>query len=194
LIAKRIWRKSLTPIVRFAQKHDKLIVLASGNYGATNDNQYLPDKSDVDDTIVWRKHTIIVGAIDANLKVAHFSDKGKVVDIYAPGVDIYVPSGFTHGEIVAYLANQITHFGTIYGEQIPDESSITNWELRSGTSYAAPFVTGAIQFIRAFIKNEYDKAPFVKELIVSNAKLTHEGYPVLNFELIIDDMKKRGLL
>lgn len=194
LTAKRIWRKSLTPIVRFAQTHNKLIVFASGNYGATNDDQYLPDNSDVDDTVAWKENTIIVGAIDNNFKVARFSDRGRIVEIYAPGVDIPVPGGISHGEIVAYLMNQITHFNAIHGEKIPDESSISKWELRSGTSFAAPFVTGAIQFIRSCIKNEYNKAQLVKELIISNARISHEGYPVLNFGLIIEDMKKKELL
>ncbi|MFC7395373.1 S8 family peptidase [Scopulibacillus cellulosilyticus] len=76
--------KTLQDAVNYAWNKGSVVVAAAGNAGST-----LPSYP------AYYSHVIAVAATDKNDKLASFSNRGKWVDLAAPGVDIYstVPGG-----------------------------------------------------------------------------------------------------
>jgi len=89
--AKMEWRRSLTPLVRHIRAKNTLLVLAAGNNGLDGDDNYLPRGASRDDVRSWKENVVIVGASDRQDHIASFSDRGKTVDVYAPGVESRSP-------------------------------------------------------------------------------------------------------
>jgi subtilisin len=101
--------KALESAVRNAVYSGKVVVASSGNNGKMNQMDY-PARF---------PQTIAVGATNQNHKIAIFSNRGKRIDIYAPGEKIY--STWLHG----------------------------NYHVMSGTSMATSHVTGVIALLLA---------------------------------------------
>ncbi len=148
------WEKRIVDnAVRYAMKHDVLIVHAAGNDGMNIDNISnfpSPIYMDIMDTAeAW----IQVGAsrpFDDSIIVAAFSNYGgKSVDVFAPGTGIY---------------------STIPGSK---------YELSSGTSMAAPVVSGVAALIREYYPAL--TAVQVKRIIMESVvKVNHKIYVLGN--------------
>lgn len=130
-------KKAVDNAVKYAIQKDVLLILASGNEGINLDKEMLyPNRlyENGEEAKAWLE----VGASDSkddNTLAASFSNYGKTtVDVFAPGVQIY--------------------------STIPD----SKYEYSSGTSMAAPMVTG----LAALIREYYPKlnAMQVKEVIM----------------------------
>lgn len=137
--------------IRYAQKHDVLLVHAAGNDGKDITGMpnyptqyYGPGDSKNFDNVITVGAS---GAMEDDL-VAEFSNFSKTaVDVFAPGVEIY---------------------STLPGKD--------NYGSLSGTSMASPVVAGVAAVIRSY----YPKltAPQVKQLIM--ASVTKIDFPVMN--------------
>lgn len=75
----KTYSKSLEQAVLNAYNSGKIIVASSGNDGKKATIDYPAQLS----------HVISVGAITSNNKVASFSNRSNLIDIYAPGEKIY---------------------------------------------------------------------------------------------------------
>jgi subtilisin family serine protease len=132
-------KKAVDEAVKYAMSKDVLIVQAAGNDGTNNDNLTIyPNRVYLDGTSA--DAYIVVGASaqlnDSNL-VGGFSNWGKrSVDVFAPGVEIY--------------------------SCVPGSKYI----FESGTSLAAPMVTGLAALIREYYPNL--SAPQVKQIILQS--------------------------
>ena len=156
--------------IKFADKHNVLMIHAAGNEGENNDSfpRYpMPfDKNGNKLTDLW----INVGATDMYLNsnlIASFSNYGnKTVDIFAPGVNIYSTS----------TGNRYT--------------------FANGTSAAAPVVTGVAALLMSYfpeltpieIKNILMKSAYKKkiEVILPQSKNNY----MLSPEIIYEDFNK----
>ena len=134
--------------LKYAAKHDVLLVLGSGNDGSDMDkNTEFPNDTYQKTSLFGPKHApnlISVGALSpdgGDSAIAEFSNYGKKeVDVFAPGVYVYSTT--------------------------PNNT----YNYASGTSMAAPVVTG----IAALIRSRYPdlSASQVKDIIIkSTAKL-----------------------
>jgi len=165
-------RKYWTPYLQrlINRGYDFLLVQSAGNDGI--DTKWNGFFASIDDQEV-RKRIVLVGAVERRgaltswllgpYKYADFSNYGAKVDVAAPGVDIYS-----------------TLPGNTYG-------------LMSGTSMAAPHVTGVAGLIWA--ANPNLTGPQVKEIIVGTADrpITYKGatdinraYKILNAEAAVE--------
>ena len=121
--------------IKYAQEHDVLLVIAAGNDGKNIDVE-AAYPSDADTGAA--DNVLVVGAIGPNYgksMVASFSNYGKKnVDIFAPGVDIY--------------------------SCVPK----SKYESNSGTSMAAPAVTGIAAVLRGYFPEL--SAAHVKQIIM----------------------------
>jgi len=75
----------------------------------------------------YDKYCIAVGASDYNDEIACFSNFGKSIDVVAPGVAV---------------------FGAVYNPDTPEKLSNYGWD--SGTSFATPFVSGAVALLLSY--------------------------------------------
>jgi subtilisin family serine protease len=117
--------------VAAAGKAGILDVVSAGNFGEDQDNtQVSPSKSSLQSSSV-----ITVAAVDNQDNLAYFSDYGAAsVQLAAPGVDIFTTSPV-----------QESALGMNISQNSPDIPQFTpSFGFLSGTSMAAPFVTGII--------------------------------------------------
>ena len=122
------YSQALFDSVANAQRNDVLFVVASGNSGLNND--IFPDYPSTFDL----DNVVSVGAMDRFDRLADFSNYGKnSVDLVAPGVDIYMAGS---GD----SADQT-------GSTPVDPDS--DYDTASGTSFAAPYVSGVAALIKA---------------------------------------------
>jgi subtilisin family serine protease len=151
-------KKAVDEAVRYAMSKDVLLIQAAGNDGKNIDHEpNYPNRIYQDGTTA--DAYLVVGASNWNndsTLIANFSNWGKTsVDVFAPGVDIY--------------------------SSIP-RSKYTN---ESGTSMAAPVVTG----LAALIREYYPKltAIEVKQIIIQSVVK-----PAYNIQ-VIDGTEKRSV-
>jgi cell wall-associated protease len=142
---------------KYAEKHDVLLVHGSGNerFNA-DDNSYYPSDNNFDETTEFCNNFINVGSISNRLDttfVSSFSNYGKIkVDLFAPGEKIYTTT------------------------------KDNTYESDSGTSLAAPMVSGTAALIWSY----YPKltAVEIKQIILDS------GTPY-NFEVIVPGTKDK---
>ena len=118
--------------IDYAWEHNVLVVVAAGNSGVDTAT-YGPAAS---------AHVLTVGASDANDKHAGFSNWGASVDLVAPGIDV-----------LSLRARQ-TDFAMVAGlaDYTPGDWFVGPQALlyrASGTSFAAPLVTGVASLVIA---------------------------------------------
>jgi serine protease len=115
---------ALRATIAYAISKGVLVVAAAGNGGPTAPPSYPAAYPDV----------LAVGAVNQNLTIASFSNVGEYVDVVAPGVGIW--------STCSGPSNACT---TTDGDP--------NYESLSGTSMAAPFVSGLAALIFAMDAN-----------------------------------------
>lgn len=130
---------AITDAVQYAVEHNVLVVAAAGN-GGPNEPQSWPAADD---------NTIAVQAVDENKNVASFGQRGDYIDLSAPGLQIMSTktSDFTCKGIdqpVGFGCNKV-----------------------NGTSFAAPFVSGAAALL--FSARPNITAAQVRFLLISTA-------------------------
>jgi subtilisin family serine protease len=104
-----------------------------------------------------------VGAVDGYCRErALFSNYGKWVDAYAPGVDVISTFLFHDGpvEVTDILS------GAAIPNWIQDPDHYEGWAMWSGTSFAAPYVAGAIAHLMC---SENKSAKVAKEFVLQGA-------------------------
>ena len=150
IIADRLgW---IAPVL-YAAQNDVLVVFSAGNSGIKNDNRlfksiglpgifYITDQRLAHAADAWSTHVLIVAAVDIFNTEALFSVMGDVVNIAAPGVN------------VGCGLEDFTVQGAIYG-------------IDSGTSYAAPLVTGTAALMKSV--SPQLTAPEIRSLILETA-------------------------
>ncbi|AYD46616.1 S8 family serine peptidase [Arachidicoccus soli] len=144
-------RQWVEDAIKYAQKHDVLLVHAAGNDGVDmTDNPNFPTQFYGKNDSKSFDNMITVGASGAMRGdlVAEFSNFGaKSVDVFAPGVQIYstLPGKNSYGQL-------------------------------SGTSMASPVVSGVAAVIRSYFPKL--TAPQVKQIIMQS--VTKIDFPVTN--------------
>lgn len=144
------YKKAVDDAIRFAEKHDVLLVHAAGNEGDDNDaSLHFPVKKLSRKCLFCKKEVknwLDVGALsftkDENM-IASFSNYGaKSVDIFSPGVSIYSTA--------------------------PENK----YEFADGTSMASPVMAGVAALIRSY----YPKlsAKQVKQAILENGNPSNQ--------------------
>ncbi|HEU0226657.1 MAG TPA: S8 family serine peptidase, partial [Arachidicoccus soli] len=144
-------RQWVEDAIKYAEKHDVLLVHAAGNDGVDmTDNPNFPTQFYGKNDSKSFDNMITVGASGAMRGdlVAEFSNFGaKSVDVFAPGVQIYstLPGKNSYGQL-------------------------------SGTSMASPVVSGVAAVIRSYFPKL--TAPQVKQIIMQS--VTKIDFPVTN--------------
>ena len=135
------------PALELARKNKALVVISAGNDGVKDDDELFLGIKD-EESALWRGYSVVVGASQqltssAGTPLADWSGSrmGTIVDILAPGEDV----GFSQSAVDVINA---PHYGT-------------------GTSYAAPLVTGVSSLLLSV--NNTLLPPETKYLITSSA-------------------------
>jgi len=144
-------KQTVDEAVKYAEAHDVLLVHAAGNDHNDNDStDNFPNRT-FEGTHKQAQNWIEVGASDTKGKPASFSNYGKrSVDLFAPGVQIY--------------------------SSVPDSA----YGYLSGTSMAAPCVTGVAAIIREYFPKLTAKQ--VKKILMESVtpitfKVSMPGHP-----------------
>jgi subtilisin family serine protease len=128
---------SMTRAIQYAVDHNVLVVAAAGNFGE-NATPRWPAADD---------NTLAVTAIDQNRIVASFGQRGDYIDLSAPGVNI--------------LSTKTSKFSCL------SVAEPVGYGCISGTSMAAPFVSGAAALL--FSAHPGITAAQVRTLLISSA-------------------------
>ncbi len=145
------FRLSNIGAVETARKNKSLVVFAAGNDNVKTDNELFADPED-EYSALWKAYSVVVGASTNSPKLTDASSwgggqgtrMGSVVDLLAPGTDI----GFSQDGVDVIVSG---HTG-------------------SGTSYAAPLVTGVGSLLYSVIGSLLP--PETKYLMTSSASET----------------------
>lgn len=129
--------KDITDAVKYAVDHNVLVVAAAGN-----DKEFAAPKWPAADD-----NTLAVTAIDENNGIPIFDQRGEYIDISAPGVNIF--------------STRTSNFAC-RGVTQP-----AGYGCGSGTSFAAPFVSGAAALL--FSARPNITAAQVRALLISSA-------------------------
>lgn len=171
------WKFKSNALSSVIAGYDGLFVTIAGNNSSDNDIE--PNyPSDYSHGQAFSDRVISVGAINSNGEIAGFSNYGATsVDIFAPGDNILstfpidkcnsnlndtynTPSGIKRWCEVKWSdeKNQWVSNGTTHVE--------TGYHFMSGTSMAAPHVTGVAALMMSF--NPYLTAEEIKDIIINN--------------------------
>lgn len=134
-------------MVNVALKHDVLPITAMGNDGRI---QLSYPRS--------LQGCLSVGATTAQDKRAFFSDAGECISVVAPGFDIIS-----------------TYNGTWYTDGVQYGTDIGGVRFMSGTSMAAPFVTGTIGYLLSFAEGQKLSPYQIKRLLEDTADKVDEN-------------------
>jgi subtilisin family serine protease len=162
--------KTVMRAVDYAGRNGVLVVAAAGNGGK---EVAVPRFLDL-------PHVITVGASDTDNRRAAFSNFGPAIDVVAPGMDILsLRARRTDVALVAGVENYRP------GQNFVGPGA--HYYRVNGTSFAAPFVTGAAALILG--RQPGLDAPAVKRMIVQSARdigapgVDHEtGYGLLDVQ------------
>jgi cell wall-associated protease len=144
-------KKAVDEAVKYAEKHDVLLVHAAGNDHKNTDSAGNFPNQRFEGTTKTASNWIEVGASDMNGKPGSFSNYGKKnVDLFAPGVKVY--------------------------SSIPD----TNYGYFNGTSMASPCVAGVAAIIREYfpkLKASQVKKILMESVTPITFKVPEPGHP-----------------
>jgi subtilisin family serine protease len=135
--------------VRYAVSKDVLVVVAAGNIGVDTAN-YGP---------AGTGGVITVAATDQNDERAKFSNFGRAVDISAPGIDVL--------SLRAINTDMIAKADKDYKPGSAFVGGAQDYYKASGTSFAAPFVSGVASLLMSKFPNLTGKQ--VKRMILQSA-------------------------
>ena len=141
-----------------------VVVVAAGNYGTNSDATWYAPAND--------PYAISVGALDDNQtttttddSLASFSSRGLTQDGFAKP-EIVAPGR----KITSTLAGLTSYLGKTYPDRIVD----TNYITMSGTSMAAPVVTGTVALLLQQFPN---LTPNQVKWLLQNTEQTYAGQP-----------------
>lgn len=187
LDAKRRWRESLIPLVRHVRAADAILVLAAGNTGVDGDDTVFPPWVQAVDQAAWREHVIVVGASGRDDRPSDFSDKGKIVEIYAPGDDLELPRSRSHEEMMIRVIGLVAP-----GAELPAVPQAgTGTMTCSGTSFAAAIVSGVVALARGEggLPPPFPAAG-VKKLIIDTADVGPNGIRIPNAKRLVEAIQR----
>lgn len=144
------------------KNNDFIICQSSGNLGEKGiDTKYSGIFCGIEEPEL-KSHILIVGALkkaeDGKVDVSKYTQKGKTVDIVAPGSNIY---------------------GTI-----TNDGKTGDYGFRSGTSMASPMVAGIAAMVWG--ANPKLTGAQVKDILCQSIKTKISGYPVVNAKLAVE--------
>ena len=140
---RELFRDQLTPAIDLAKRNDRLIVFAASNGCEKHDDVLLPDDSKwpLDNADAWRTNAIRVAATNRSTLESPASPREE--------------AGFSDmGEVVDLAA--------------PGDSIGWGGSTGSGTSFAAPLVTGTAALMRS--ASPTLSAPEIKQILLSTAE------------------------
>jgi len=138
------------------------VLFASGNEGASLDQEGINDESEV----AW---VIGVGSSVENNDVGTYSNYGRNIDILAPGGDTYESSGLLGLDNMGETGGD-NQLGLVNN----------NYQFTDGTSFATPITAGVVALMYAI--NPTITPHEVREILISTATKIGEGYDDNGFE------------
>lgn len=184
---KRRWRESLILLVRHVRAADAILVLAAGNAGVDGDDTVFPPWVQEADQAAWREHVIVVGASGRDDRPSDFSDKGKIVEIYAPGDDLELPRSRSHEEMMIHVIGLVAP--EVELPAVPPAGGETM--MCSGTSFAAAIVSGVVALARGEggLPPPFPAAG-VKNLLVETADVGLDGIRIPNAKRLVEAIQR----
>jgi subtilisin family serine protease len=165
---KRLDEAFFRPAFRYAKSRDVLFVIGAGNDNAEAIN-YVPQSFAADPEFMW--NVLVVGACNIDGKRAGYSNWGEIVDIAAPGGGRWL--GGTIGNPMFILMP-----GSRYGED-----RFIVFAFSTGTSFAAPLVTGTAGLLLAVNPNL--SARQLKDFLIRGAREGGRFYEDKGFRVYI---------